>query len=367
MACAEQNKKVFLFEQLLPPTTYATDISQEFYDHPPLHTPIGKRETIVVYSPHFTLAIPDAMDMTGKSSNLKASLSDMLYTEIFNFNKNKQNLADMRLINLLDRGAFANFDSQIFENSLNNQSWVAVDNNRVVNQPLNNDESKIGEAQGNLSPNQNDNEKDSLSVRDNKSSFNKYIEKADGILLLYITSREGSEKGNIGVDYRIVINRGFQKKIVLLAGSEIIRYQSNTDSQIDFVRTDIRKIVNNIYKKMTIKFNTKQPRIKMDIEILKYDPPFIVIDIGKNDNLMPGMIGYVVEMDNSVKISERDQKSFLEKKNPNYFNVSNPHYSYIAEFLVTDVFDTTSNAILTDPTNSKKIWDVKVHDIVVIK
>jgi hypothetical protein len=59
----------------------------------------------------------------------------------------------------------------------------------------------------------------------------------------------------------------------------------------------------------------------------------------------------VVEWDESIR----------ENSDRNYFYI---HYSYIAEFIVTDVFNKTSNALLIRPQSD---WDVKVDDVVVIK
>jgi len=364
MGCAAQ-KKVLFFTQPIPPQVYTSEASQEFLDHPPLYTPVGKRETIAVYSPHFTLAVPNTMDMTGKSGDLQKSLSDILYTEIFNYSKGK------RRIDLLDRGALVNLDTKIILDSLDNKKIEP--NNQKENNELK--ISKEGEMKKNTSlifdstfPEKIYNE--SVIVRGDTAGLKEYLKNADGILLLYITSRVGTEKGHFEIDYRIVINKGFQEKIVLLAGSAKIKYRANTERQIEYVRGDLKQIVENIYDNMTLELgdvntNTKKKiynankkliaekddTIPIDIQIIKCDSPFIVINIGKNNKLMPGMIGYVIESDD---LSYED-------------NNIDSHYSYIAEFLVTDVFDTTSNAILIPFKPSQQSWDVRVDDIVVIK
>lgn len=334
-------KKIFSFDQPIPPQVLITEASQEFFDHPPLYIPAGKRETITVYSPHFTLAIPNAMDMTGKSSDLQKSVSDILYTEIFNQQGDRR-------IDLVDRGALVNVDTQIIVDSLYN--------NRLEPNPKIDSSFRDPVLQSNssqqISPKQSINTNLLDLIRKDTTGMAEYLKNADGLLLLYLTSRVGSQNGYFVVDYRIVINKGFQEKIVLLAGSQKIHYDLNDGVGIEFNRNDLKEIVSNIYNRMTIKNSKNDKNVGVEIRIVKFDPPFIVINIGKAQNLMPGMIGYVVERDNSVRTG----------------SFSNPHYSYIAEFLVTDVFETTSNAILISQNNEKDHrWDVQVQDVVVIK
>lgn len=334
-------KKIYYFDQPMPPQILITDASQEFFDHPPLYIPAGKRETITVFSPHFTLAIPNAMDMTGKSSDLQKSLSDILYTEIFNHRGDRR-------IDLVDRGALVNVDTQIIVDSLyNNRMELSPQINR------NEVDSELHSGMQQQSTSKQTNNTNILDlIRKDTAGMAEYLKNADGLLLLYLTSRVGSQNGYFVVDYRIVINKGFQKKIVLLAGTKKIHYNLNDGEGIEFNRIDIRGIVDNIYNKMTLKNSKNDKNVGVEIRIVKFDPPFIVINIGKAQNLMPGMIGYVVERDNSVKTG----------------SFSNPHYSYIAEFLVTDVFETTSSAILISSKDVKdQKWDVHVQDVVAIK
>ena len=356
-------KRIFFFDEPIPPQIRTPGASQKFFDHPPLYTPKGNRKTLRVYSPHFTLAIPNAMDMTGCSADLQRSIADMLYTELYmpgskiQSNQRRGKTQSNRRIDLLDRGALINVDLKIILDSLYNKRSASPGQKEKIKAKK--QEIKINTS-SRLIPKESVQERPQINI-DTKNLVS-YLKRADGILLTYITSRVGNVKGYFGVDYRIVINKGFQEKIVLLAGYEKIRYHSSRSKGIECERQDVRKIAHKIYGDMTLQIS--------DIwkaQIIKYDPPTIVINIGKKHNLMPGMIGYVVEWDVSVKIHS-------ENKNEKGKLFSPRHYSYIAEFIVMDVFDYTSNALLIpDESDSgeydwdKAHWDVKVDDVVVIK
>jgi len=348
MACAPQ-KKIFFFDKPIPPQVYTPAAAQEFFDHPPLYIPKGNRKTIddEIFSPNFTIAIPNAMDMTGRSSDLQKSLADILCTELANY-------PGKRRIKLLDRGALVNLDKKIIIDSLNNQKSVSSDQkeNKEIDRSK-----KLGNIQNifpflpfpTLEKKEGDSGNDTENLKEETVQLRNYLEKADGILLLYITSRVGTESGHFEVDYRIVISRGSQKNIVLLAGSEKVQFSSNTEKQIEYKRDGVVNIAKKIYEDMTIRYDNSKDKTKLDIQIIKCDPPFIVINIGKENNLIPGMIGYVVEVDRSINAESRE---------------SYTHYSYIAEFIVTDVFSKTSNALLIRPESD---WGVRVDDLIVIK
>jgi len=340
-ACAPQ-KKVFFFEHPVPPQAHLPEVSQEFFDHPPLYVPKGKRKEIDIFSPNFTLAVPNAMDMTGRCGDLQKSIADILCTELYK-KKGK------RRIELLDRGALVNLDPKIILESL----YREKSDSQVDNREKKKSESKNGtEDTKGQEPMLVRALEEAEKVMKPTYELKEYLKNADGILLVYITSRIGLEEGHFEVDYRIVINREAHKKIVLLAGSEKIAYKSNTFKQIEYERSDVEKIAETVYSALTLKNSdariTKDP-MEMDIRIIKNDPPYIVIDIGRKSNLIPGMIGFVVERDNSV---------------PSDSKHSDSHISYIAEFIVIDVFNNTSKAKLIRPISN---CDVRVDDLVRIK
>ncbi len=245
----------------------------------------------------------------------------------------------------LDRGALVNLDTEIILEFLSKKSdYSGEENKGTAGKP---DKSSAASTvaipyQGNLKRNQ---------IDEDTKRLKEYLEKADGILLTYITSRSCNEKGGrFEIDYRIVLNKNIHKQIVLLAGSRSIKYKRSTSREIIYEREDIGGIAQQIYDAMT-------PLVEgsRDARVVKFDPPFIVIDFGKENNLIPGMIGYVVEWDRSI----------LHRQGKN----TTMHYSYIAEFLVTDVFPTTSKALLIppDPESPDYEWPVKVDDVVKIK
>lgn len=319
-ACTSQYKKVFFFGEPTPPQISTPAVNQKFFDHPPLYIPKENRKTITFFSPYFTLAIPNAMDMTGRSGDLQRSLADILSTQIFKY-------PGKRRINLLDRGALINLDPEIIMHSLNQKP-----------------------SSGALHK----------TIKNGTEELKEYLKNADGILLTYITSRKGTTDGYFRVDYRIVLNEGKYKKIVLLAGTQRIRYYSNSSSEIEYSRYDVRQIAKNIFDKMTLKYyKTRKAKelIEMDIRVVKCDPPYIVLDIGKDEHLMPGMTGYVVERDQSVS-------SYSSKTNSH--QARDFHYSYISEFIVTDVFPSTSNALIIKP-DPEENWEVRSGDLIRIK
>ncbi len=121
-------------------------------------------------------------------------------------------------------------------------------------------------------------------------------------------------------------------------------------------RKDIKKIADDIVDKFPNPHQSRKARI------LKRDDPFVVIDMGSDNRLIPGITGYVVKRDDSIVTEDSTEKHVTQ------------HYLYLAEFIVTEVFVKTSTAVLLYPsyvdTNELREnfqWDIRLNDEVVIK
>lgn len=338
-ACAP--KKPYYFGELSPPHIQAASASQKTVGYPPLYKPEGKRKTIRPGSQYFSLAIPNAIDMSGRAQDLQRSLADMLYTKLF----------ATKRFNLLDRGELVDLDPQWLVSSLR--------------------KSVIGQAERieNAKSSPKEDEAESVTAfdqtliylekkQDRMIETEEKLKTADGILLVYITSRVGkSEGGYFMVDYRIVSRRitlGNQgKEIVLFAGSQKVNYKSSTSQEVEYNRDDINAIAKNIVKIFP------HPKSVRAAEVIKRDQKMIVINKGSDSGLIPGMIGYAVYSEDSVRLEETGRPR---------------HYSYLGEFIITEVFDKTSNGILLYPWKAVREdkmtefeWDVAVGDEVIIK
>nr|BDD48083.1 hypothetical protein 11 [Candidatus Aminicenantes bacterium] len=350
-ACSVSNQKLFYVKEIIPTQKKVDKVVQNFYAEPPLLRPKGKRRTLSNVSQYFSLAIPNAIDMSGRAEDLQRSLADMLYTEIFKLQR----------FSLFDRGEFVDLNPEWITSSLKKS---ATELERQVDsttfQYLDRKEKNI-------------------------NKLREVFEGADGVLLVYITSRVGTKKGGtFNVDYRIVSKRDYSglrgNSIVLFAAQEKLNYKTSSSKEVEFDRAGIKRIANHIKE-----YFPNPNRVRKG-KIISRDGRKIVLNLGKNivrksgigDNLeidkkkihlSPGLMGYVIYSDDSVRDS----------------NIGGPdgdtgHYSYVAEFIITEVFENTSNCRLLHPVELSRLdgdakknalknyeWDVKVGDTIIIK
>ena len=344
-ACTK--KQVYIVDSVAPPRIEAGIASQESFGYPPILRPKGKRQTIRPGSQYFTLAIPNAIDMSGRAQDLQRSLADMLYTELFSTGR----------FNLLDRGELVDLDPQWLASALKKSLTGLTDYSEIEK------EKKITDTNVEKTTSTFDKTFEYLDRKNKRQKeLDLKLSKADGILLVYITSRVGGKKGgHFSVDYRIVNRRhkkygkderdeGDQRDIVLFAGSKSVRYISSTIQEIDYNRDDIIDIAHMIVKIFP------HPKEVKNAHVIKRDQMIIAIDRGRDQQLIPGMIGYVVYSEDSIRVEEYEKTR---------------HYSYLGEFIITEVFDKSSTGVLLKPYyinyNNEYEWDVNVGDAVVIK
>ena len=345
-ACAP--KKLYYINDLTPPQILCNPAIQIAIGIPPLHVPAGKRKTIQPNSQKFILAIPNCIDMSGRAGDLRRSMADMLYTTIFATHR----------FHLYDRQELNNLDPEWLKTSLKSSM---IDQNQ--------EGTKDSDASFKYLNQQK--EKQDKMIRELNS-------KIDGLLLVYITSRvmnslspevqnhdkvydPSSDGGHFDVDYRIVSGK---YKIVLFAGSHKVRYQNSTTHEVEYFREDMEAIANSILNKFP------RPDGFQDPMVIAIDGERIVINSGTNKirKLIPGLRGYVVHQEDSIYTERNVNGNQYEK-------IKAQHYSYLARFLITEVYEETSTGILLPYRELNDIqkrmkytgWDVRVGDKVKIK
>jgi len=326
-ACAK--KELYYFDKITPPHVKLDKVTQTSVAHPPLLRPKGKRRTINPDSQFFTLAIPNCVDMTGLAKDLRKSLADMLYTQLFKTHR----------FNLYDRGELVDLDTDWIEKSLKDSFYeekgvAKKEEGTKTHQTADSTQmDKVG-ASLNL---QNYKEKKRNEL------INPLLKNADGLLLIYITSREGKGKaGAISLDYRIV-STSSDDKVVLFAGSQQIRYRTVSSKELSYDRTDISSIAEEIVKVFP------NPNTKRKGQVISIDGDHVVIDIGESLHIIPGLRGYIAYVDDSIYTSDY---------------VKAQQYAYLAKFQITQVYDKTSIAKIFP---SDEIPDIKVGDVVLLK
>jgi len=231
-ACAK--KKLFYFKEISPPYVQSETALQKTTGYPPLLRPKGKRKTIRPGSQYFKLAIPNAVDMSGRAQDLQQSLADMFYTELFATGR----------FNLLDRGELVNLDPEWLSTSLKKS---IIDLTEQQNPEVKKERNNAG-----TSADASTMFESTFKYLDRKEDIKyellKVLSGADGILLVYITSRVGADKGgHFYVDYRIISKPSPRsQEIVIFAASKQIKYQSSTTQEVAYSREDIRDIAKNI-------------------------------------------------------------------------------------------------------------------------
>ena len=343
-------KKIFFFETMVPAHVQSENALQEAIDYPPFLRPEGNRRTIHPTSQYFTLAVLNAVDISGRSQDLQTSVADMLYTELFERNR----------FNLLDRGELVDVNPEWFVSSIkanlhNLNNTVKVDTIRE-----NTIEQKTYQSR---QPNLIDSTVEFLKMRGNAygKMYAGLLKKVDGVLLLYITSRKGGQAGGIfGVDYRIVNQvqgaNGQVKENVLFAGTANVSYRCSSRREIEINRNDIKKIAGEIVDVFP------KPQNIENSQIVKRDQRWIVINQGSDNGIIPGLFGYAAVREDSVFVED----------GPKIYNPR--HYAYLAKFVVTEVYPKTSTALLLFPSDfntpeqiNDYDWDVRVGDSAVIK
>ncbi len=343
-------KKIFVFETMIPGFIQGESALQKSIDYPPFLRPDGKRDTIHPSSQYFALAVLNAIDISGRSQDIQKSVADMLYTELF----------AKKRFNLLDRGELVDVNPEWFvwslKENLNGQK------NTIKLSSIHED---TVEQRSFVSgrPNFIDSTVEYLKMQGNtyEKMYDGLLGKVDGVLLMYITSRKGSQRGGIiGMDYRIVnripINIGNLKEVVLFAGKANVRYNCSSRREIEINRDDIHDIA----KKIVDVF--PKPQSVENSQIVKRDQRRIVINKGTDKGIIPGLFGYAAFREESVFIEEGGK-------------IVNPrHLAYLAKFVVTEVYEKTSTALLLYPPEIDTVeqmarynWDVKVGDSAVIK
>ncbi len=330
-------KELYYFDDVSPTSIQGGTATQGTISYPPLLRPEGKRKTIRPGSQYFTLAIPNAIDMSGRAQDLQRSLADMLYTELFATGR----------FNLLDRGELLDLDPEWLTSSLKKSL------------------TELSEQEGQSPASAGDNEAaekakaafdKTFQYLDRKQKSQKRLEnvlnQADGILLVYVTSRVGKQRGgHFSVDYRIVSRRQ-KREIVLFAGNKSISYKSSTTQEVAYNREDVSDIAKSIVKIFP------HPKEVRNAQVIKRDQNVVVIDRGRDQHLIAGMIGYVVYSEDSVRLESIGKAR---------------HFSYLGEFIITEVFDKTSTAVLLYPMNASGQpamdyeWDVQTGDAVIVK
>jgi hypothetical protein len=285
----------------LPSTTFfPAPVDVELINSPPLYIPTNQARTMTrPVSQYFEIAIPPCVDMTGKSDYLINSLADMFYTSLF----------EVKRFTLMDRMELTRLQSSVDKKYQDSLQLQGEQNKQILKQI------------------ENDKYQSVLNILQSNT---------DGVMLIYITSDKkstGGKNGIVYIDFRIVN----KKNEVLYAGSKDIHYNHdrNTNS-LDFDRTDISSVAKNIAK------NFPNPHYQEGLAIIDRRDDIITVNVGKNQNISKGMIGYVVK---ATKNSYGDQL-----------------ISYRAEFIVSEVFENTFKAFLV-PRNKEEELIIKTINI----
>ena len=336
-------KRVFLFESMIPAHVQSESALQESIDYPPLLRPEGKRNTIHPASQYFTIGVLNAIDISGRSQDISKTVADMLYTELFLKNR----------FNLLDRGELIDLNPEWFVTSIRESLQLSNSRENMI------EDRAFNASQSNII----DSTVKYLEMQGNtyERIYTGLLDKVDGILLIYITSRIGDQEGgSFGVDYRLVNQiQGAThqaKEAVLFAGTSVVRYQRSSRKEIQINREDIKDIALNIVNAFP------KPQDSLNYQVVKRDQRWIAINGGKNQGIIPGLFGYVAIREDSIYIEDGENKK------------NSRHFAYLAKFLITEVYEKTCTALLLYPSgfnSSTNIndyeWDVRVGDGAMIK
>jgi len=232
---------------------------QAFTGYPPLLRPQRKRKTIAANSQNFRLAILNAVDMSGRALDLQRSLADILYTELFKMGR----------FDLLDRDELVDLDPEWLISSLRSSVISPYSKDAEADKVKKEERNNTSKSRKSVAVEQ------TMKYMKNKSDrmekMRDHLLRADGILLVYITSRQGgAEGGYFTIDYRIVNSR---RKIVLLADSMQINYETSTSQAVEYSRDDVKKITESILKTFP------QAQETMGFRVVSRDMENIIIDV----------------------------------------------------------------------------------------
>jgi len=268
-----------------------------------------------ISSQYFRLAIPSCVDMTNNADYIKKSLADIFYTAFFETNR----------FNLIDRNEIEKTEDA-GANEIRKDTSQA--NQHMIGKVL-----QI-------------NELGSLQKRKD-SEYTK--SRSDAVLEIKITSDAKNVKndaGKIVIDYRVV--RYYRtistEPVVLIAGTKEISYTFNKSAEsLSFSRQDVNDIT------LEIKNKFPNPEIRDDLKIISKRGTIITVNAGKNDNIISGMLGFVIKVNKDVN--------------------ENKSICYRAEFQVTEVFQDSFNAILygIEPEDKLIISTIKAGEFVKMK
>ena len=294
---------------------------------PPLYRPPGKREPIRINSQRFTIVIPDVIDVSARNEDLRRPLADMMYTALF----------DTGRFNLLDRGELANIDPNRLLEEL-----------RQSTMPTGQEETRpTGTASG-RTPEVRASDLIADRQRVQEIILAGIAQRADGLLMLYITTRQGTDAGgSFEIDYRIISTEP-RSQALLLARTETVRYEVSTGRELVIMREDIQKIAEQITRTFP-----RQEDIPERSRVLALDAGFLTIDLGREQALKPGLRGYVYTEEDLAELPGAQQKIFL------------------AQFQITEVYDHYSRAMILSSVNredqSFTPTDIRVGDRVLIQ
>ncbi len=339
-------KNLTYFPEVTPPHVVGQDVRQVSVGYPPLYHPTGKRATIEPRSQYFTLAIPNCIDVTGRAKDLRKSLADMLYTELF----------QSRRFNLYDRNELVNLNTDWIETVLKKSFESSYTRKYEETSPSDPLKEALAGPEGAATKNREEHYNSTvlkpdyvdqaIKVQSRKQDIEQNAaenlrENTDGLLMVYITERSGNEKGGFFfVDYRIVST----DKIVLFAASQKIRFSVSTAAAIEYNREDITAISDKIVQVFP------NPDTNRRGQVVSIDNRRIVLDLGKEDHIIPGLRGYVVTADDSIYTSE-DTKA--------------RHLDYLSFFYISEVYRQTSTGVILEPADDTP--DIRVGDEIVLK
>lgn len=332
-ASCVKKKEVFYFPTVTPPMSYAEGIPQASGGFPPLLRPEGKRSTIEPSSQYFTLVIPNCIDISNKAGDLRKSLADILYTEIFK----------TRRFNLYDRWELVDLDPAWLERALMRRGEAPPPPAMDADQQA---QAQPAAAAGQYTPQEELALREYKRLKEQEETARKIQENADGLLLVYITSRTGqADNGEFTIDYRIVSTQK-EKQIVLFAEKATVRYFRSTRSELDYNRDDIAKIANDIFKVFP---NPVSPNFQQ-AHVVSIDGNRIAIDVGENHGLIPGMQGYVVSYEDSIFTGDGVRAT--------------EHCNYLARFVITEIYPKTCTGYIYQPRDNA---DIRIGDAVRLK
>ncbi|MEW5736978.1 MAG: hypothetical protein AB1921_19190 [Thermodesulfobacteriota bacterium] len=326
-----KKKEVFYFKSVTPPMSYASGVPQAFGGFPPLLRPEGKRSTIEPSSQYFTLVIPNCIDISNKAGDLRKSLADILYTEIFK----------TRRFNLYDRWELVDLDPAWLERALMRQTETPAATAEGTGAPP---AAQAAPKPADFTAQEELALREYSRLKDQERTAQQIRDRADGLLLVYITSRTGAEdNGEFTIDYRIVST---QRQIVLFAERSTVRYFRSTKSELEYNREDIAKIAEDIFKVFP---NPVSPNFQQ-AHVVSIDGNRIAIDVGENHGLIPGMQGYVVSYEDSIFTGDGVRAT--------------EHCNYLARFVITEIYPKTCTGYIYQPGENA---DIRIGDAVRLK